>query len=48
MSKVIEDSNKTKKEEIKEEVPKVEMESGCFVCHGTGHWAREVPNHKRY
>lgn len=47
MSKVIEDSNKTKTEEIKE-VPKVEMESGCFVCHGTGHWAREVPNIKRY
>ena len=21
---------------------KVEIESGCFVCHGTGHWAREV------
>ena len=18
------------------------METGCFVCHGTGHWAREV------
>ena len=21
---------------------KVEVENGCFVCHGTGHWAREV------
>lgn len=29
------------KEEIKE-VQKIEIESGCFVCHGTGHWAREV------
>lgn len=35
MSKVIDDLSK--KEELK-----IEMESGCFVCHGAGHWAREV------
>lgn len=23
-------------------VPKIEVENGCFVCHGSGHWAREV------
>jgi len=39
MSKVFEDLNK--KEEVK-----IEMESGCFVCHGTGHWAREVQTKK--
>jgi hypothetical protein len=39
MSKVEDNFNET--EGIKG-VPKIEMESGCFVCHGTGHWAREV------
>lgn len=22
--------------------PKIEIEQGCFVCHGSGHCAREV------
>lgn len=26
---------------------KIEMESGCFVCHGAGHWAREVRKFNR-
>ena len=27
---------------VNEKEVKVEIENGCFVCHGTGHWAREV------
>ena len=33
---------------LKEEVQgKAELfDQGCFVCHGTGHWAREVKQTK--
>ncbi len=42
MAQVEEVKNETKVE-VKQ-VPKIEIETGCFVCHGTGHWAREVKN----
>ncbi len=43
----------TVKEEMKSSAADVknlkntETEQGCFVCHGTGHWAREVIRKER-